>query len=144
MAETKRFSIKRLLLGAILAAVIVAIGLALGRIDQNQSTLQTVVEANTLQMAAIATRIEKQMADKMVVIEQSQQDLQAGIEAMQSGTRKLTAEITAVIGEQAKLNETVQKNVQKSTSNTALIEQNRQNLQAGTDVPPFGGVIFIA
>ena len=120
MGETTRFKVKRLLIGAILASAIVAIGLALARIDENQSTLQTVVEANTQQMAVIATRIEKQMADKMVVIEQSQQDLQAGIEAVQSGTRRLTAEITAVIGEQAKLNETVQSNGKRSTSNSAF------------------------
>ncbi|MFC1637167.1 hypothetical protein ACFL5Z_20285 [Planctomycetota bacterium] len=129
MAETKRFDVKRLAIGAILAVVIVAIGLLLARIDRNQSTLQTVVEANTQQIATIATRIEKKMTDKMAAIEQSQQDMQAGIEAMQSDTQKLTADITAVIDEQATLNETVQNNSQKLTSNLVLIEQNRQEWQ---------------
>ena len=48
MAEIKRFDVKRLVIGAILAAVIVTIGLLLARIDRNQSTLQTVVGSSPL------------------------------------------------------------------------------------------------
>ena len=126
MEKTKGFDIKKLAVGTLLAVAILAIGLVLFSINRNQSTLQTVVEANTQQISAVATRIEKKISDKMAVIEQSQLDLRTGIEAVQTSTRKLTADITGVMDEQVKLSGTVQNNSQKLTSHLALIERNRQ------------------
>ena len=82
MVGKKGLDLRKLLLGAVVIGGIAAVGLGLAGIDQSQSTLHTAVEANTQQMADIGTRIERQVTDKMTLIEESQQDLHAGMEGV--------------------------------------------------------------
>ena len=57
MAETRRFDTRKLAIGILLAVAILAMGLVLFRINQNQSTLQTVVETNTQQIKKLKSKI---------------------------------------------------------------------------------------
>ena len=124
---------------------------ALGsRIEQNQNELQAgIVEvqddirkvaANTAAVGEEQMRLQetvhkndRQMTNKIALIEQTQEELRAGIVEVQNDTKNvavdIAADITTITDEQAGLYEKVENNSRQLTNNVALIEQNQQQWQ---------------
>ena len=117
-------------------------------IEQNQQDLHAAIEAAQEQSRNVAIGVaaigdeqvklheavqnsSQQTTNRFAVIEQNQQALQAGIADVQSETRNVAADITAIADEQVKLHQTVQNNSRQMTDTLAVIEQNQQALQAG-------------
>ena len=123
------------------AAFAVCLGLAgcgeeAARIEENQIQLQVMAKSNAQQIKALAS-----------VIEQNQQELKAGFEALQKDIHSLDVHAIA-LGEaqtalnekqdklmvnQAKLQEAVQTNTREVTAKLAMIEQNHDTLLAGME-----------
>jgi len=72
----------------------------------------------------------RRLTGRVVVLEQNQQELQAGIEDARDGTLKVASDLTTVRDQQAKLYEMVEDNGRQLTDNAAVVEQNRQAWQA--------------
>ncbi len=124
---------------------------ALGeRIEQNQQLLTAGLEdvqndirnvaANTAAVSKDQVKLQetlknsnRQTTNKIVLLEQSQNELQVGIEEVRDNTQNvatdMAADITNVKDEQERLYETVQSNSQQFTNNVAVIEQNQQQWQ---------------
>ena len=129
MKMEKGFIVKGPFIRTILVLVIIAIGFSLAgcneemaRIEDKQINLQAMVEANTRQIAAIGAQIE-----------QNQQELRADLEDVQSNIRNVAANTAAVSKEQVKLQETVQNSNRQTINKIALLDQNRNELQAGIE-----------
>jgi len=122
MEQKKVFSVRGPVTRALLTVVIVAVGLSLAgcgrqmaRIDESQLELQAMVEANSQQIAGIATRLE-----------QNQQELHVVIENVQNDVAKVAVDVAAVAETQMKLHEAVQSSSQQVTGEMASLEQNQQ------------------
>jgi len=124
---------------------------ALGeRIEQNQQQLSAGLEkvqndirnvaANTAAISEEQARLQettqnsnRQTTNKIALLEQNQNELQAGIEEVRDNTQNVAADIgadiTNVKDEQARLYETMQSNSRQFTNNLAVIEQNQQQWQ---------------
>jgi len=124
---------------------------ALGtHIEQNQNEQQAGIEevqndirqvaANTAALSEEQMRLQetvnkndRQMTNKIALIEQSQDELPAGIVEVQNDTKNvavdIAADITTITNEQAGLYEKVENNSRQLTNNVALIEQNQQEWQ---------------
>ena len=180
----KGFDVKGTILRTVtVLAITAAIGFGLAgcgeemaKIEEQQLELQTIVETNARQIAALSERIEqnqqqlsagleeaqndirnvaantaavseeqvklqktmqnsnRQTTNKIALLEQSRNELHAGIEEVRDNTRNvaadMTADITAIKDEQTRLYETVQSNSQQFTNNLAVIEQNQQQWQS--------------
>lgn len=129
MKMGKGFNVKGPFIRTILVMGIIAIGFGLtgcneemARIEDKQINLQAMVEANAQQIAALGARIE-----------QNQQELRAELEDVQSNIRNVAANTAAVSKEQVKLLETVQNSNRQTTNKIALLDQNRNELQAGIE-----------
>lgn len=129
MKMEKGFNVKGPFIRTILVMAIIAIGFGLAgcneemaRIEDKQINLQAMVEANAQQIAALEARIE-----------QNQQELRAELEDVQSNIRNVAANTAAVSKEQVKLLETVQNSNRQTTNKIALLDQNRNELQAGIE-----------
>ena len=125
----KGFDVKGPVVRTILVMVITAIGFGLAgcneemaKIEEKQLKLQAMAETNAQQIAAIGTRIE-----------QNQQELRAGLEEVQNDVRNVAANTAAVSKVQVKLQEAVQNSNRQTTDKIALLEQNRNELQAGIE-----------
>lgn len=75
----------------------------------------------------------RRLTGRVVVLEQNQHELQAGIEDARDGTLKVAADLTTVRDEQARLYEIVENNGRQLTDNAAVIEQNRQAWEAAVE-----------
>ena len=123
-------------------------------IEKNQQELRAGLEevqknirkvaANTAAVSAEQVKLQKaaqnssrQTTNKIALLEQNQNELQAGIEEVRDNTQNvaadMTADITNVKYEQTRLSETVQSNSRQFTSNVAVIEQNQQQWQGKID-----------
>ncbi len=124
---------------------------ALGkRIEQNQNEQKAGIEevqkdirqvaANTTAVSEEQMRLQetvnkndRQMTNKIALIEQSQDELRAGIAEAQNDTKNVAVDIAAgistITNEQAGLYEKVENNSRQLTNNMALIEQNQQQWQ---------------
>jgi len=121
------------------------IGAIAQRIEENQHTLQDAIgnvrdSAQKLasDLASVAgehTKLQKmvrdnnlQMTDKIAMMEQGQQNLQAGIEDVRSGTGRVAADIVGLGDKQAKLEEMIEANsrtlVSKVAASVDALEQN--------------------
>ena len=120
------------------------------RIEQNQQQLSAGLEkvrndirnvaANTAAISEEQARLQevmqnsnRQTTNKITLLEQNQNELQAGIEEVRDNTKNVAADmaidITNVKDEQARLYETMQSNSLQFTNNLAVIEQNQQQWQ---------------
>lgn len=124
---------------------------ALGkRIEQNRNEQQAGIEevqndirqvaANTAAVSEEQMRLQetvnkndRQMTSKIALIEQSQDELRAGIAEAQNDTKNVAVDIAAgistITNEQAGLYEKVENNSRQLANNVALIEQNQQQWQ---------------
>jgi predicted nucleic acid-binding Zn-ribbon protein len=119
-------------------------------LEQNQQNFQTGIEdltANTnkaaAEIASLAggqaelTRIVRSstvtMADRMVGIEKNQQDLQAGIEGLQTTSQKMADEIIAVANAQVTLQELLASTRLDLSDKIAGFQQTQQKLQANVE-----------
>jgi len=124
---------------------------ALGaRIEKNQQELQAGigqaqndirnVAADTAAVSEEQARLQKtvqnsdrQTTDKIVLLEQNQTELQAGIEEVRDNSKNvaadMAADITVVKDEQTRLYATVQSNNSDFTNSVAVLEQNQQQSQ---------------
>ena len=136
--KSKKYKVKRknfcLLPFTFCLFLLAGCGDQMARIDENQLQLQAMVEANAQQIAVVAARIEQSLG----LLTENQQELQVGIENVQSDVRKVAVEVATVADEQMKLHENVQSNSRQMANQTASIEQslgllteNQQGLQAG-------------
>ncbi len=75
----------------------------------------------------------RRLTGRVAVLEQNQQELQAGVKDVRNGTLKVAAEVTAVKDEQTRLYEMVENNGRQLTDNAAIVEQNRQAWQAAIE-----------
>jgi chromosome segregation ATPase len=123
----KGFDVKRAILSTVLVSAItlVVLGLAgcgeeMAKIEEKHNNLQTKVETNTQQIAALGRRIE-----------QNQQQMLASFEDVQNGVRNVAANTSAVSEEQVKLQEAMRNNSRQTTGKINLLEQNQNDLQAG-------------
>lgn len=112
----------------LMVAVVVA-GLSLAgcgeqmaRLEQGQSSLQAMVEANSEQIAAVATRIE-----------QNQIALKAGIEDLRGSIQQVAAKTASITQEQLKLRDAIQESSRQLTAKIGAVEQNQGQLQAGIE-----------
>lgn len=117
------------------------------RIEQNQQQLSAglvemqddirTVAANTAAVSQEQMKLQKatqnsnrQTTTKIAQLEQSQNEMQTGIEEVRNNTQNVAADmgtdIANVKEEQARLYETVQSNSQQFTNNLAVIEQNQR------------------
>ena len=126
MEQKKVLSVRGPVTRALLTVVIVTVGLSLAgcggqmaRIDESQSELQTMVEANAQQIAGIAARLE-----------QNQQELHVVIENVQNDVAKVAVDVAAVAETQMKLHEAVQSSSQQVTGEMASLEQNQHDMSA--------------
>lgn len=125
MAKQKEYDVEGLIVRIVLAGAVAAISLnsagcgeQMDRIEENQLILQTMVEANAQQIAAIASDIE-----------QNQHRLEIEIKGVQNNTQKLTTDVTAVGDLQIKLHEIVQDNNREMTNKVVAIEQKQYGLE---------------
>ena len=92
-------------------------------VSEEQAKLQETVKNNN-----------RQATNKIALLEQNQNALQAGIVEVQHNTQNVAADMTADIAnvkdEQARLYETMQSNSQQFTNTVAVIEQNQQQWQS--------------
>ena len=87
-------------------------------LENEQLALQEMVQNNN-----------RQLDDNVAAIEQNQQQLQARIGDVQSGTKKVDADIIALGNEQITLQEMVQSNSRQLSDNVAAIEQKQYERQ---------------
>ncbi len=148
---------QQLRLQAMVEANTAQIAAMTARIEENQDALQAGLEdlrstirqvvaqtaavgGEQLKLHEAVQNSSRQMTSKITVIEQSlgmltenQHELQAGIQNLQSETRKIgsdmASDITTVTSEQARLYEAVQNNSRQLADNTAMIEQDHQQWQ---------------
>ena len=120
---------KGLIIRAALVVVTVAIvpgltgcGKQMARIEESQLKLQTMVEANAQQIAAIVDYTKQNQHQLQTAV--------AAIKDVQSGTKKVSADIINLENEQLALQEMVQNNNRQLDDNVAAIEQNQKQLQA--------------
>jgi chromosome segregation ATPase len=127
----------------ILAMAVIAVFLGLAgcgeetaRIEENQIQLQVMAKSNAQQIKALAA-----------VIEQNQQELKAGFEALHTDIHSLDIHAIALgeeqaelkekqdklLASQAKLQEAVQTNTRQVTAKLAAIEQNHDTLLTGME-----------
>jgi predicted nucleic acid-binding Zn-ribbon protein len=116
------------------------------RIEENQQTLQDAIgnvrdSAQKLasDLASVAgehTKLQKmvqdnnrQIADKMAAVEQTQQNLQAGIEDVRNGTVQVAADIVSLSDKQTRLEEMIEANSRTLVSKVAAMEQDQARLQ---------------
>jgi archaellum component FlaC len=125
----KGFDVKGTILRIVMVLVITAIGFGLtgcgeemAKIEEQQLDLQAMVETNARQIAALEQRIE-----------QNQQQLSAGLEEVQNDIRNVAVNTAAVSEEQVKLQKTMQNSNRQTTNKIALLEQSRNELQAGIE-----------
>ena len=126
MEQKKSSSVRGPVTRAVLAVVIVAVGLSIAgcgrqmaKIDEGQLKLQTMVEANALQIADIAGRLE-----------QNQQELHAAIEDVQNDVAKVAVDVAAVADAQMRLHEAVQESSEQVAGKMASLEQNQRHMSA--------------
>lgn len=117
------------------------------RIEQNQQSLRAAIEnvRNSTQqlatdIASVAgehTRLQEivqgnnvEMSDKIAVMEQRQQNLQTGIEDLQSGTLALASDIAGLGGNQTKLEDMIAENSRTLVSKVKTLEQYQAKLQS--------------
>ncbi|MFH1716020.1 MAG: hypothetical protein ABIF19_01605 [Planctomycetota bacterium] len=129
MVKKKGFFAKDLIARTILAVVIVVIGLSLAgcgdkmaKMEDRQLRLEAMVEANNHQITAMATSIER-----------SQQELQAGIEAVRDNIRQVAADFVTIAEEQTRLHKALQNSNQQAGTRMAAIERDQRGLQAGIE-----------
>jgi len=125
----KGFDVKGTILRTVMVMAITAIGFGLAgcgeemaKIEEEQLKVQAMAEANAQQIAAIETQIK-----------QNQQELHAGIEQVQNDIRKIAVDTATVSKEHLKLQQSVQNSDQQTTNKIALLEQSRNELQAGIE-----------
>jgi predicted nucleic acid-binding Zn-ribbon protein len=117
------------------------------RIEENQQALQNAIgnvrdSAQKLasDLASVArehTKLQKlvqdnnlQMTDKIAMMEQRQQNLQAGIEDVRNGTVQVAADIVGLSDKQTRLEEMIEANSRTLVSKVQAMEQNQAKLQA--------------
>jgi DNA repair exonuclease SbcCD ATPase subunit len=121
------------------------------RIEQNQQQLSAGLEGvqNNIRNVAVNNAAvseeqvklqeamqnsNRQTTNKIALLEQGRNELQARIEAVQDNTQNVAADmgadITNVKDEQARLYETMQSNSRQFTNSVAVIEQNQQQWQS--------------
>jgi len=117
------------------------------RIEENQQALQNAIgnvrdSAQKLasDLASVAgehAKLQKmvrdnnlQMTDKIAMMEQRQQNLQAGIEDVRSGTVQVAADIVGLGDKQAKLEQMIEANSRTLVSKVQAMEQDQARLQA--------------
>ena len=121
------------------------------RIEQNQQQLSAGLEGvqNDIRNVAVnnaavseeQTKLQeamqnsnRQTTDKIALLEQGRNELQARIEEVRDNTQNVAADmgadITNVKDEQARLYETMQSNSRQFTNSVAVIEQNQQQWQS--------------
>jgi len=129
MVKNKGFCAKDLIARTILAVVIVVIGLSLAgcgdkmaKMEDRQLRLEAMVEANNHQITAMATSIEH-----------SQQELQAGIEAVRDNIRQVAADFVTIAEEQTRLHKALQSSNQQAGTRMAAIERDQKGMQAGIE-----------
>lgn len=125
----KGFDVKGTILRTVMVMAITAIGFGLAgcgeemaKIEEEQLKVQAMAEANAQQIAAIETQIK-----------QNQQELHTGIEQVQNDIRKIAVDTATVSEEHLKLQQSVQNSNQQTTNKIALLEQSRNELQAGIE-----------
>lgn len=124
------FNVKGAILRTVMVlAITAAIGFSLAgcgeemtKLEEKQLGLQAQIGTNARQITALSERIE-----------QNQQQLSAGLEEVQNYIRNVAANTTAVSEEQVKLQKTMQNSNRQTTNKIALLEQNRNELQAGIE-----------
>ncbi len=120
------------------------------RIEENQQALQDaigtvrnstqVLAADLASVAGEHAKLQKmvrdnnlQMTDKIAMMEQRQQNLQAGIEDVRSGTVRVAADVVGLGDKQAKLEQMIEANnrtlVSKVAANVDALEQNLLKLK---------------
>lgn len=120
------------------------------RLEQNQQELHAVIGNVQNDVAKVAFDVaavaeaqmklhdtmqnsNQQVTGKMASLEQNQRDMSASlgraIAGVQSETRKVAADLTAVTAEQTKLFDTVRENNEQLTNKVAVIEQAQQQRQ---------------
>ena len=126
MEEKKGFSVRGPVTRVVLAVVIIAIGLGMAgcgrqmaKIDENQFKLQTMVESNAQQIAAIAT-----------LLEENQEELHVVIENVKNDVANVAVDVAAVAEAQMKLHEAVQSSSRRVTGEMAALEQNQHEMSA--------------
>jgi len=125
----KGIDVKGAIIRTVLVLVITVIGFGLTgcgeemtKLEEKQLGLQAQIGTNARQIAALSERIE-----------QNQQQLNAGLEGVQNDIRNVAANTAAVSEEQVKLQKTMQNSNRQTTNKIALLEQNRNELQAGIE-----------
>jgi chromosome segregation ATPase len=126
----KGFNVKGAILRTVMVlAITAAIGFGLAgcgeemaQLEEKQLGLQAQIGTNARQITALSERIE-----------QNQQQLSAGLEEVQNYIRDVAANTTAVGKEQARLQKAMQNSNQQTTNKIILLEQSRNELQAGIE-----------
>lgn len=125
MGKRQGFSTKNIIARAILAFVIVAVGLSLAgcgdemaKMEERQLRLEAMVEANTQQIVAMAASIE-----------QNQQELQAGIESVKVNIRQVADDFVTIAEEQTRLHKSLQSSNQQEAARIAKLERDQRGLQ---------------
>jgi chromosome segregation ATPase len=121
----RRFYVKGPVIRTILIMATMAIGFSLSgcgkemaKIEEQQLSLQAMVEANAQQIADIGARIEK-----------NQRELKAELEDARNSIRSVAADTAAVSEEQVKLQKTVQTNSRQTTDKMALLEHSQGEMR---------------
>jgi len=116
------------------------------RIEENQQALQNAIgnvrdSAQKLasDLASVArehTKLQKlvqdnnlQMTDKIAMMEQKQQNLQAGIEDVRNGTVQVAADIVGLSDKHTRLEQMIEANSRTLVSKVAAMEQDQARLQ---------------
>jgi len=123
------FDVKGAIFRTMMVLVITAIGFGLAgcgeemaQVQEKQLKLQSMVETNARQIAALGERIE-----------QNQQQLSAGLEKVQNDIRNVAVNTAAISEEQARMQEAMQNSNRQTINKIALLEQNRNELHAGIE-----------
>ncbi|UCE46490.1 MAG: hypothetical protein JSW47_12810 [Phycisphaerales bacterium] len=127
MKQQENVSVSKSVARAVSIVVVIAVFLGLAgcsrqmaKIDEQQTQLQMMVKANSLQIEDIAARLEK-----------NQQEFNGLIESVQNNVAQVAVDVAAVADAQLKLRDTVLSNSRQLAEKIGTLGQSQEDLSAG-------------